>query len=318
MSFSSEVKEELSGRYSKSRHCNIAEIAAIMSMCGHIVVSQFDRYAIRISTENLPVARKYFTLLKKTFNIDTEISIRYHAYIKKARTYTIVVKDHEDALRLIQAVKLMDENGELGEKLSVTNQLILMKDCCKKAYLRGAFLAAGSITDPNRFYHFEISCATMPKALQLQALMLHFQLDAKIVERKKHFVVYIKEGDAIVDILSLMEAPVALMKLENIRILKDMRNSVNRKVNCETANLNKTVKTAYKQIEDIRMIEQYRGLQSLPENLRQMAEIRLENPEASLVELGKILDPPVGKSGVNHRLRRLSEIAGDIRSRNQF
>lgn len=314
MSFSSEVKEELSKHYSKSRHCNLAEISAIMSMCGHIVVSQFNHYSIRITTENLPVARKYFTLLRKTFKIETEISIRYHAYLKKARTYTIVVKGHEDALRLIQAAKLIDENGELGERLAITNQLLLKKDCCKRAYLRGAFLASGSITDPNRFYHFEISCATMPKALQLQALMLHFQLDAKIVERKKHFVVYIKEGDAIVDVLSLMEAPVSLMELENIRILKDMRNSVNRKVNCETANLNKTVKTAYKQIEDIHLIEQSKGLQSLPDNLRQMAEIRLENPEASLVELGRILEPPVGKSGVNHRLRRLSEIANDIRS----
>ena len=181
--------------------------------------------------------------------------------------------------------------------------------------IRDRFLAAGSISDPERFYHFEIVCATMAKARQLQGLMASFQLDAKIVLRKRYYVVYIKEGSQIVDILNVMEAPVALMELENIRILKEMRNSVNRKVNCETANINKTVSAAVKQTEDIRFIRDKVGLESLPENRQDMARMRLERPDATLKELGEALSPPVGKSGVNHRLRKLSLIAEELRER---
>jgi len=312
MSFSREVKEELSRNISTSRHCQIAEIAAILSLCGRITISDKDQYSVKVHTENIAVARKCFTLLKKTFNIDTEISIRQNVYLKKSRTYTIVVKGHEASIDLLSAVKLLDQDGDICENMSLDNTIV-MKDCCKRAYIRGAFLATGSISNPNSSYHFEIVCATMQKAKELKGLLDRFQLDAKIVARKKHFVVYIKEGSAIVDALNIMEAHVALMNLENIRILKEMRNSVNRKVNCETANLNKTIKTAYKQIEDIKYIERVKGLSSLSETLEEVALVRLDNPEASLQELGTMLDPPVGKSGVNHRLRKISEIAQDMR-----
>ena len=174
---------------------------------------------------------------------------------------------------------------------------------------------AGSISTPEKFYHFEIVCNSYDKAVQLCELIATFQIEAKIVERKKHFVVYIKDGSGIVDILNVMEAHVALMNLENVRILKEMRNSVNRKVNCETANLNKTVAAAVKQIEDISYIRDTVGLSYLPDALRQLAEIRLENPDVSLKELGTLLDTPVGKSGVNHRLRKISEIAENLRGK---
>ena len=153
----------------------------------------------------------------------------------------------------------------------------------------------------------------MEKAKQLQGIIQTFNIDAKIVVRKKYYVVYIKEGSGIVEILNVMEAHVALMNLENVRILKEMRNFVNRQVNCETANLNKTISAAVKQIEDIRYIEENAGLSSLPENLEEIARVRLENSQASLKELGTMLSPPVGKSGVNHRLRKLSEIAEKMR-----
>ena len=143
--------------------------------------------------------------------------------------------------------------------------------------------------------------------------MSTFQLDAKIVKRKKYYVVYIKEGSQIVDVLNVMEAPVSLMELENIRILKEMRNSVNRQVNCETANINKTVAASVKQIRDIEYIRDTIGFESLPENLEQVAQARLLKPDATLKELGEALEPPVGKSGVNHRLRRLSELAEKLR-----
>ena len=174
-------------------------------------------------------------------------------------------------------------------------------------------MAAGSISDPNKSYHFEIVCHTLEQAQQLKELMEFFETEPKIVERKERMVVYLKEGSQIVDLLNVMEAYVSLMNLENIRILKEMRNSINRKVNCETANINKTVNAAVKQIQDIELIRDMRGLDSLPQNLREMALLRLEYPDAPLKELGSYLEPPVGKSGVNHRLRKLSAIAEELR-----
>ncbi|HIX25777.1 MAG TPA: DNA-binding protein WhiA [Candidatus Lachnoclostridium avicola] len=313
MSFSSRVKEELSRQISPARHCRIAEIAAILSLCGRIQISAEDRYCIRIHTENVAVARKYFTLLKKTFNIVTDVTIRRNVHLRKNHVYTVTVGNHEDALRVLQATKLIGPDGEIGENLSVIRNVVTQQACCRRAFIRGAFLAAGSISDPEKFYHFEIVCAAEAKAEQLREIMSTFQLDAKIVKRKKYYVVYIKEGSQIVDVLNVMEAPVSLMELENIRILKEMRNSVNRQVNCETANINKTVAASVKQIRDIEYIRDTIGFESLPENLEQVAQARLLKPDATLKELGEALEPPVGKSGVNHRLRRLSELAEKLR-----
>ena len=315
MSFSSRVKEELSRQLSTARHCQIAEIAAIISLCGKIQIDENDKFCIKINTENVAVARKYFTLLKKTFNISTDVVIRRNDYLKRNRTYGVSVTEDEDARKVLLATKLMDDQGEVGENLSVVKNLVIQNPCCRRAFIRGAFLAAGSISDPERFYHFEIACTSEAKASQLQSIIATFNLDARIVVRKKYFVVYIKEGSQIVDILNVMEAPVALMELENIRIMKEMRNSVNRQVNCETANINKTVSAAVKQIEDITYIRDTVGFDSLPENLEEIARARLERPEATLKELGEALDPPVGKSGVNHRLRKLSTLAEDLREK---
>ncbi|MCI7262883.1 MAG: DNA-binding protein WhiA [Clostridiaceae bacterium] len=313
MSFSSQVKEELSRQMSSARHCQIAEIAAILSLCGRIHIDENENYSIRIHTENVAVARKYFTLLKKAFNIRTDISIRRNAFLKKNRTYSVMIRKHEDAVRVLKAAKLVDEHGEIGENLSGVRNLVIQNPCCRRAFIRGAFLAAGSISDPEKFYHFEIACTSMEKAKQLQEVISTFSIDAKIVVRKKYYVVYIKEGSQIVELLGLMEANVALMNLENIRILKEMRNSVNRQVNCETANINKTVSAAVKQLGDITYIRDTVGLDYLPEALAEIARIRLEMPDATLKELGESLSPPVGKSGVNHRLRKISTIAETLR-----
>ena len=209
---------------------------------------------------------------------------------------------------------MWDEVKKIPVQTDVVNGLLLQQSCCKRAYIRGAFLAGGSISDPNKAYHFEIVCRTMEQAAQLRDTINSFSMDAKIVERKKHYVVYLKEGSQIVDILNVMEAHVALMELENVRILKEMRNSVNRQVNCETANISKTVNAAVKQLEDITFIRDRAGLDSLPDNLREMALLRLERPEAPLKELGTYLNPPVGKSSVNHRLRKISEIAEEMQT----
>ena len=313
MSFSSTVKEELSRQLTTARHCQIAEMAAILSLCGRVKISASDHFAIAIHTENLAVARKYFTLLKKTFNINTDVLIRQGLLPARSRTYVVAVREHEDALRVLQAAKLLDANGEIAEDLSLVHNVIVQNTCCRRAFIRGAFLAAGSISDPEKFYHFEIVCATEPKARQIQSIMATFDIDAKIVIRKRYYVVYIKEGSQIVDILNVMEAHLSLMELENIRILKEMRGNVNRQVNCETANINKTVSAAVKQIEDIEFIRDTVGFESLPDGLAQIAKARLLKPEATLKELGEDLEPPVGKSGVNHRLRKLGEMAEKLR-----
>lgn len=312
MSFSGEVKEELGLQISSARHCQIAEMAAFISMCGSVMIDSNERYSVKIPTENLIVARKCFTLLQKTFNIRTEISIRRNLS-KQSTSYWLLVKNHEEALRLLQATKLLTREGDVQEELSLVRNTVVQQYCCKRAFIKGAFLVSGSISDPEKSYHYEIVCSAKGKAEQLQKIMNSFEIDAKVILRKRSYVVYVKEGAQISDLLNIMEAHIALMKFENIRILKDMRNAVNRKVNCETANINKTVSAAVKQVEDIHYIRDTIGLENLSEALYDVALTRLSYPEATLKELGDLLTPPVGKSGVNHRLRKLGEIADKLR-----
>jgi DNA-binding protein WhiA len=183
-----------------------------------------------------------------------------------------------------------------------------------KGLIRDAFLRSGSVSDPEKFYHLEIVFSSEEEAKTIQKMLEDFKLDAKIVERKGHYVVYLKEGSQIADMLRIMEAPLALMEFENVRIVKEMRNSINRQVNCEAANLGKTISAAVKQVEDIKFICSKVGLENIPEGLAETAKKRSEYPEATLKELGEFMDPPLGKSGVNHRLKKLSELAEDLRS----
>nr|WP_296957376.1 DNA-binding protein WhiA [uncultured Mediterraneibacter sp.] len=312
MSFSGKVKEELAESYSSARHCQIAELTAFIGMCGTVVINSFNLCSIKIHTENLLVARKVFTLIEKTFNIKTDISVRRNIR-KQTVSYAVIIRRHEDALRILQATKMLEEHQNCAEDVHAVDPLIVQQICCRRAFLRGAFQASGSMSDPNKAYHFEIVCSTEEMARQIQNLICSFSMDAKIVLRKKSYVVYLKEGSQIVDILNVMEAHIALMELENVRILKEMRNTVNRKVNCETANINKTVSAAVKQLEDITYLRDTIGIENLPEGLREAALARLANQEATLKELGASLCPPVGKSGINHRLRKLSEMADKVR-----
>ncbi|MCM1185591.1 MAG: DNA-binding protein WhiA [Lachnoclostridium sp.] len=288
MSFSKEVKEELEKIISPARHCRIAELAAIWSFCGQYGRDKEGRFLIGFQTENETVIRKGFTLLKKTYNIDTDV----------------IISD-EQMEGILQ---------KLGNPRRPISHLLIKNSCCQRAFLRGAFLSIGSISDPRKSYHLEFVCTDEDKARQIQSVIQGFGIDAKIVLRKKYYVVYLKEGESIVDLLNVCEAHVSLMKLENLRIVKEVRNSINRRVNCETANITKTVTAAARQVEDIEYLRDYYGFQNLPDSLRQMAEARLEYPDVSLKELGECLDPPIGKSGVNHRLRKLSELADRLRA----
>ncbi|MCX4305156.1 MAG: DNA-binding protein WhiA [Acetatifactor sp.] len=291
MSFSSEVKRELEKQIGSARHCQIAELAAVMNFCGQYGKDENGYFTVGFQTENEAVVRKGFTLLKKTYNIEAG-----------------------SVLSSQEMHGLLEKLGNLEEPVS---RLILKNACCKRAFLRGAFLSVGSMSDPAKGYHLEFACADAAKAAQLREVMAAFDIESKIIVRKKYHVVYLKEGSGIVDLLNVCGAPVSLMNLENLRILKDMRNSVNRRVNCETANITKTVNAAARQVEDIEFLRVNYGFRNLPAPLREMAEVRLEHPDAPLKELGECFHPPIGKSGVNHRLRRLSELAEKVRG-NQF
>lgn len=312
MSFSGEVKEELSRQFHKSRHCQIAEIAAILSFVGKSEEIQ-GKKTLCVYTENISLARKYFLLMRKTFHANVSIAVRQNVYLHKSRIFVISLTVPEEIRKVLLSVKWQNERGEDIRTPGLVNRILVQNTCCRRAFIRGAFLSAGSMSDPEKSYHFEVVCNGQQKAVQLQEIINSFGMDAKIVQRKKSHVVYLKEGSQIVDMLNIMEAHVALMNLENVRILKEMRNSVNRQVNCETANINKTVSAAVKQIEDINYIQSVRGLDSLSDSLKEIALLRLAYPEAALKELGTYLNPPVGKSGVNHRLRKLCEIAEDLR-----
>ena len=274
-----------------------------------------DHVRIEIHTENVTVARKYFTLLKKTYNINTDISIRHSSSLNKNRSYVLSVNDDETARKILMTCRLMKPFGVIEEDFSISDSLIIQRECCKRAFIRGAFLAAGSVSDPVKTYHFEIVCLSEAKAKQLQMIMETFNINARVIKRRKYFVVYVKDSSQVVDLLNIMGAYNALMDMENVRIVKDMRNNVNRKVNCETANINKTVSAAVKQIEDIRFIQMSSAFDELPESLQEMAELRVRYPEATLAELGQLLDTPVGKSGVNHRLKKISLFADELRER---
>ncbi|MBP3702828.1 MAG: DNA-binding protein WhiA [Lachnospiraceae bacterium] len=306
MSFSGKVKEEISTHISKARHCKIAEISAVFAVCGQIIPCKSGRIVVKFSTENLTVASKYSILVKTAFNFNMECRVVSHQY-------QIYLVDDDDVQTFLKALKIIDEGGSFILTNRFVSELLLQRSCCKRAFLRGIFLVSGSVTDPKRGYHLEVVAGSKKRAEELRKIMKFFDIDAKIVERKKNYVVYLKEGTQIADMLNVMEAHVALMELENVRIFKEMRNSINRQVNCETANIKKTVSAAAKQMEDIVYIRDHVGYGILSEGLAQMAKLRIEHTDSSLKELGEMLDPPIGKSGVNHRLRKLSEIADGLR-----
>lgn len=313
MSFSSEVKEELVHLSGHPQHCVAAELAAVISFSAVVHCGEESRYSIVLQTENISAAKRYYMLLRKAAAIQPRMTVSRHETGRKSHLFTISVEGRTPVLSVLKTAGLMNNRGQMDEEEYLTDNPILQRTCCRRAFLRGAFLSAGSITDPERNYHFEITCLQGEKAEQLRDFMRFFGLEAKIVLRKKYYVVYLKEGSMISDALNIMEAHIAMMKFENVRIVKDVRNSVNRRVNCEAANINKTVSAARKQIEDIEYIRKTVGLDKLPENLRDVACARLEEPDAALKELGAMLHPPVGKSGVNHRLRKLGQIAQHLR-----
>ena len=296
MSFSLDVKDELLKFHPAEEHCRLAELSALVRfMAGKANVSEDE---IVISSDNRAALRKCFTMLGKTFNIETDVF-------------------EDESHNLKTQVSLNAANCDIKnvyKRLRIGNPMDLLKrDCCKRSYLRGAFLATGYIEDPRKSYHFEILTDEEEYAKLLTYLLSQFNIIAKRSLRKKYFVIYIKESEAVSDVLSVMGAHKSMMGLANTRIEKNVRNNTNRRLNCDMANVGRSVSAAAKQIEDILYIRDKVGLDALPESLKEMALVRVEYPEESFADLGSRLNPSVGKSGVNHRLRKISEFADDLR-----
>ena len=319
MSFSSKVKEELAGHVSKARHCRLAELAAILGGCGRI---RFNPPSIEVQSESSAVVTKVYVLLQRNYNINAHVSFRQGRNGSKLKHYTLNLQSSEQVQQVLTDIGFVKEKEGVLQFKNVIPDEFLQKNCCQKAYIRGAFLAGGSINDPQKNYHVEFLNEDREHAELLQRSLREFGVESRILERVRPstrtiYVLYLKDGEQIIDVLSVMMAHVSLMELENVRIVKEVRDNINRQVNCETANLNKTIGAAVKQVKDIRYLMDKGALNSLPPELVAMAMVRLENEDLPLKDLGQLLSPPVSKSGVNHRLRKLSQAAEELRNRNR-
>ncbi|WP_085991377.1 DNA-binding protein WhiA [Oceanobacillus senegalensis] len=308
MSFASEIKKELTA-VEVDECCKMAELAALIRMNGAISVNRM-KYSLDIQTENAAIARRIYTLIKSKYDLPLEILVRKKMKLKKNNVYIVRLKEN--------VREILSELGILKDAFTVVRTIsdkYLSKPCCKRAYLRGAFLAGGSINNPETSsYHLEIYNLHSEHNEALLELLNSFGLHARTLERKKGFIVYMKEAEKITEFLNIIGAHNALFKFEDVRIVRDMRNSVNRLVNCETANLNKTIGAAFRQIENIKLIENTVGLDKLPEKLQEVARLRVQHQDVSLKELGELITSgKISKSGVNHRLKKIDEFAEKIK-----
>ena len=313
MSFSATTKNELSRIPLTDRCCAMAELAALVRMNGTIQISGMKKINLKFTTENAAIARRIFSLLKAIYNTEVEVMVRRNKQLKKNNNYLIIINNKDISRKILEDIGFIrDESSVFNPNFTIPEELIKNR-CCRRSYIRGAFLGGGSISNPEKTYHLEFVTSNEEHAIDLSSVINSFGLNSKIVIRKENYVVYIKEGEQIVDLLNIIGAHQALLKLEDIRVLKNVRNNINRIVNCETANLSKTIDASMRQVESIKYIKNTIGLEKLPENLREVARLRLEYSEASLKEIGMMLEPPVGKSGVNHRFRKIEELADKLR-----
>ncbi|AJD26067.1 DNA-binding protein WhiA [Clostridium botulinum] len=312
MSFSLKVKNEVCKHVEVNKQEAIAELSAIMKVSGTLLFTN-KQFNFKITTENAAIARLVFKILKEHFGIHTEIMIKKNNSLKKNNIYIILISEEEGVKSLLKEVGIIKETINVFSLDYNIPKNIIECDECKRAYIRGAFLGGGSISNPEKTYHLEFVTHNEEYAKDLSNLINSYNLNSKVIKRKNSYIIYLKEGEQIVDLLNIIGAHASLLELENVRIMKEMRNNVNRLVNCETANLSKTVNAAVRQVESIKFIEREIGLGRLPKNLRDVAELRIKYPDESLRELGKMLNPPVGKSGVNHRLRRIEKIADELK-----
>ncbi|WP_010290202.1 DNA-binding protein WhiA [Kurthia massiliensis] len=309
MSFASEMKKELTQIEADDASYK-AELSALIQMNGSLSFAN-RQLSLDVQTENAAIARRMYTILKRLYDYPIELLVRKKMRLKKNNVYICRVRD--GAKELLESLEILSGNFLFNHEIA--QDLIDTSDK-RRAYLRGAFLAGGSVNNPETSaYHLEIYSLYKEHGEALATLMNGFDLNAKTIERKKGFVTYLKEAEKISDFLSLVGSHAAMMKFEDVRILRDMRNSVNRLVNCETANLNKTIGASLRQVENIKYIDQMIGIEQLPDKLREIARLRVEHQEVTLKELGEMVSTgTVSKSGVNHRLRKIDSIAESLRA----
>lgn len=312
MTFSSKIKDELSRSEIADKPAARAETAALVRTMGYISFKGFSRMEVEFSTENAAVARRIFKLLKIAFEILTQVSVEKTNRLKKHNNYIIRIED-KLAKQFLLDTRVADKEdfNIMSFDYGVPEEL-LTNDLCRRSYIKGSFMGCGSISDPEKSYHAEFVSSREEQSRGICNLLESYGITGKTIYRKNNYVTYIKESEQISDLLALMGANNAVLDFENVRAVKETRNQINRVINCETANLDKIVDTSMRQINSIKVLKKHKAIDKLPDHLRELAYLRLKHSNASLKELGEMLNPPLGKSGVNHRLRKIEEIAEDL------
>lgn len=307
MSFASEVKKELTTLEVHREHAK-AELAALIRMNGSLSI-QNQQFILNVQTENAAIARRIYSLLKDHYNVRSELLVRRRMKLKKNNVYIVRLKQEtKDVLDDLSILEGMMVHSHVSDDIMGNSQKM-------RSYLRGAFMASGSVNNPETSrYHLEIYSTYEEHNQDICDMLNYYGLNGRTLERRNGYIAYLKGAEHIADFLTLIGATNSMLKFEDVRIVRDMRNSVNRIVNCETANMNKMIDAASKQIENIEFIEARVGLNALPEKLQEIARLRLENPEVSLKELGEMVPTGViSKSGINHRIRKINEFAEGLR-----
>ncbi len=310
MSFASETKNELARIVPEKKCCMLAEIAGFMRIAGSVGLAGLGKFKIVMTTTNPAVARHYKQLIKTYFSVETHLEMGQDQSLKRGNAYILTIGPEDLSEQILRETGiLMVKEGMNFISDGIYDGLIRTK-CCRKAYLRGAFLAGGTMNNPEKEYHFEISAGTGILAKEKKRLMSGFvDIHPKVVTRKKNFGVYLKSGEQIKDVLAIMGASNQFFKFDDAMMMKDLRSSAYRINNLDNANIDKSLKAAENQINAIRKIQEKRGLDFLSPKLKEAAEARLEHPEVGIEELGRLMSPPLSKSGINNRLRRIEEMA---------
>ena len=314
MSFASNARAEMARNLCSDKCCARSELAAALLASGGISFrfGGEPRYALSVTTAEAAVVRHYFQLLKHHFGVTAQIRTLRSDSLKGLTRYQLVIPDEYSAM-LMEETGLYDPDAPFGIAQTPPPSLTNFA-CCKKTFIKSAFMVCGGIANPEIEYHIEIAAPTEDFAKFVIDQLKYYEINAKNTCRKAKYVVYLKKGDDVSDMLTLMGAASSVLEMQNVRIKKDVSNRVNRQLNCDTSNINRVTETALKQIQDIRCIESELGLEKLPPLLKETAEVRLANPDTSLAGLGELLAKPIGKSGVNARLKKLSDIAAKLRS----
>jgi len=308
MSFANEVRNELARIIPEKKCCQKAELTAWLALRGEIKPNKDGIRTLFTTVENAVQARKVYTLLKETYGLSSAVHILQKRRFKKSRIYLVETRlDSPEGENLWRDLY----QSETDIKRQV-NWPAIKRSCCKRAFIRGVFVSSGFINRPEGNYHLEIVLNESRMADDVLRIMRRLGLDARLTERKNNPLIYVKESETIVDFLRLVEASKALLDFENVRIIKSMRNQVNRQVNCETANVVKTVDASVRQVEMIERLLAQVGVTGIPINLRELALLRIDHPDSTLKELGMLLDPPLTKSGVAYRMSKLEKLADMI------